>query len=164
MQSLLSSHRPQATRKPCLNSHNRVHGHKLVSVEAGDCSKRRVCLFVCKCSCVWYDGMVRNGLVWYGLVGWLASWLAGWLAGDFCLLPGSETGSELTKEMQPGLACAFSLSVCKRAGVKGNQEPSSVLGSSLGGQTQLHLQSLTWKMLVVPRAPKLFALVLSIQP
>ena len=40
MQSLLSSHRPQATRKPCLNSHNRVHGRKLVSVEGGDCSKR----------------------------------------------------------------------------------------------------------------------------
>ena len=40
MQRLLSSHRPQATRKPCLNSHNRVHGRKLVSVEGGDCSKR----------------------------------------------------------------------------------------------------------------------------
>ena len=40
MQSLLSNHRPQATRKPCLNSHNRVHGRKLVSVEGGDCSKR----------------------------------------------------------------------------------------------------------------------------
>ena len=32
--------RPQATRKPCLNSHNRVHSRKLVSVEGGDCSKR----------------------------------------------------------------------------------------------------------------------------
>ena len=39
MQSLLSSHGPQAIRKPCLNSLNRVHGHKLVSVEGGD-SKR----------------------------------------------------------------------------------------------------------------------------
>ena len=37
---LLSSHIPQATRKPCLNSHNRVHGHNVVSVEGGDCSKR----------------------------------------------------------------------------------------------------------------------------
>ena len=40
MQSLLSSHRPQATQKTCLNSHNRVHGRTLVSVEGGDCSKR----------------------------------------------------------------------------------------------------------------------------
>ena len=40
MQSLLSSHRPHATRKPCLNSQNRVHGCKLVSMEGGDCSKR----------------------------------------------------------------------------------------------------------------------------
>ena len=39
MQSLLSSHRSQATRKPCLHSHNRVHGRKLVRVEGGDCSK-----------------------------------------------------------------------------------------------------------------------------
>ena len=47
MQSLLSSHRPQATRKPCLNSHTCVHGRKLVSVEGGDCSKRSnlVCWF-----------------------------------------------------------------------------------------------------------------------
>ena len=35
MQSLLSSHRPQATRKPCLNSHNRGHGRMLVSAEVG---------------------------------------------------------------------------------------------------------------------------------
>ena len=35
MQSLLSSHRPQAARKPCLNSQNYVHGRKLVSVEVG---------------------------------------------------------------------------------------------------------------------------------
>ena len=41
MQSLLSSHTPQATRKPRLTSHNRVHGRKLVSVEGGDCSKQR---------------------------------------------------------------------------------------------------------------------------
>ena len=40
MQSLLSNHRAQATRKPCLNSHNRDHSRKLVSVEGGDCSKR----------------------------------------------------------------------------------------------------------------------------
>ena len=40
MQSLLSKHRPQATRTPCLNSQNHVHGRKLVSVEGGDCSKR----------------------------------------------------------------------------------------------------------------------------
>ena len=46
MQSLLSSHRPQAARKPCLNSHNRVHGRKLVSVEGGDCSKRSIFLGV----------------------------------------------------------------------------------------------------------------------
>ena len=40
LENLLSSYRPQATRKPCLNSNNRVHGRKLVSVEGGDCSKR----------------------------------------------------------------------------------------------------------------------------
>ena len=39
MQTLLRSHRPQAARKPCSNSHNRVHGRKLVSAEGGDCSK-----------------------------------------------------------------------------------------------------------------------------
>ena len=56
MQSLLSSQKPHAIRKPCLNSH-RVHGRRLVSAEGGDCSKRSnlfvcllVCLFVC-CQC-----------------------------------------------------------------------------------------------------------------
>ena len=49
MRGLSRSHRPQATRKPCLNSHNRVHGGKLVRMEGGDCSSRSnlfVCLFV----------------------------------------------------------------------------------------------------------------------
>ena len=58
MQILLSSHRPQATRKPCLKSHNRVHGRKLVRVEGGDCSKRSIFFFPDRASFVSFPQLV----------------------------------------------------------------------------------------------------------